>query len=76
MEYNFSLFYGLALQCYMATLVSDDAKIDQHFDRVDAGLPGLLSDEELRGMMVFTSEKARCATAIMARSSRVPMSEP
>ncbi|MEI7987102.1 MAG: cytochrome C peroxidase [Armatimonadota bacterium] len=60
-EYNFSLFYGLALQCYMATLVSDDAKIDQHFDRKQAGLPDLLTEEELRGMGVFTSEKARCA---------------
>ena len=60
-EYNFSLFYGLALQCYMATLVSDDSKIDQHFDRINAGQPGILSDEESRGLQVFTSEKARCA---------------
>ena len=60
-EYNFSLFYGLALQCYMATLVSDDAKIDQHFDRLRAGLPGVLNETELKGMEVFTSEKARCS---------------
>lgn len=60
-EYNFSLFYGLALQCYMATLVSDDSKIDQHFDREDAGKPGVLSEIEKRGLAVFMSDKARCA---------------
>src|SRR5262249_47892747 len=51
-EYNFSLFFGLALQTYMATLVSDDAKIDQHFDRLAVGKPGLLNDIELRGLDV------------------------
>lgn len=60
-EYNFSLYYGLALQLYMATLVSDDAKIDQHFENLSAGKPPLLSKIEWDGLQVFTSEKARCA---------------
>ena len=31
-EANFSLFWGLAIQLYEATLVSDDAPIDRYFD--------------------------------------------
>jgi cytochrome c peroxidase len=59
MEYNFSLFFGLAIQLYEATLVSDDAKIDRHFDQLAAGLPGTLSAEERRGMELF--DAAGCA---------------
>src|SRR4029077_18374634 len=29
MEYNFSLFWGLAIQMYESTLVSDDSRFDQ-----------------------------------------------
>ncbi len=59
MEWNFSLFFGLAVQMYEATLVSDDAKLDRHFDRVNQGLSGLLSHDEEEGMKLF--EKAACA---------------
>jgi len=59
MEHNFSLFFGLAIQMYEATLISDDAKIDRHFDSLAVGGPGLLSPEELEGMALF--EAAACA---------------
>ena len=59
MEHNFSLFFGLAIQMYEATLVSDDAKIDQHFDRIASGKPGLLNESELKGMELF--ESSSCA---------------
>lgn len=59
MEYNFSLFFGLAIQMYEATLVSDDAKIDRHFDNLAIGEPGLLSASELEGMALF--EASGCA---------------
>jgi cytochrome c peroxidase len=52
-EQNFSLFFGLAIREYLATLVSDDARIDQHFDRLKQGEPGLLNEQELRGATVF-----------------------
>lgn len=59
LEYNFSLFFGLAIQLYEATLVSDDAKVDQHFDRINNGLPGILTAEEQKGLELF--EAAGCA---------------
>jgi hypothetical protein len=48
MEYNFSLFFGLAVQAYEATLVADDTP----FDRFLAGGPPL-SDAAVRGLRVF-----------------------
>jgi cytochrome c peroxidase len=48
MEANFSLFFGLAVQLYEATLVSDDSK----FDRVMEGLEEF-TDEEKEGFSVF-----------------------
>ena len=33
MEYNFSLFFGLAVQAYEATLVSDDTPFDRFLRR-------------------------------------------
>jgi len=59
MEYNFSLFFGLAVQEYEKTLISDDAKIDQHFDNIETGGPGVLSPQEQRGMALFKG--AACA---------------
>jgi cytochrome c peroxidase len=47
-EYNFSLFFGLAVQVYEATLVSDDAP----FDRFQEGT-GTLTTEELAGAALF-----------------------
>jgi cytochrome c peroxidase len=55
-EHNFSLYFGLAVQLYEMTLVSDDAPIDRHF----AGDTNALTARELRGMEVFTGDAA-CA---------------
>jgi cytochrome c peroxidase len=49
-EYNFSLFFGLAVQAYEATLVSDDTPFDR-FLRDPANAP--LSAEAERGRRVF-----------------------
>jgi len=56
-EANFSLFWGLAIQLYESTLVSDDAPIDRYFE----GDPTALTEQELRGFDVF-QHKGRCAT--------------
>lgn len=55
MEYNFSLFFGLAIQAYEATLVSDDTPWDRH----NAGT-GTLSTDVLTGADLFFSDRARC----------------
>ena len=55
MEANFGLFFGLALQVYQATLISDEAP----FDKFDEGNASALSAEQLRGFGVFMS-KGNC----------------
>jgi cytochrome c peroxidase len=55
-EANFSLFWGLAIQLYEATLVSDDAPIDRYFDGDDRAL----TDQEKRGLDLFQN-KGHCA---------------
>lgn len=54
MEVNFSLFFGLAIQLYEATLVSNDSK----FDRFREGT-AVLSTQESRGLNLFMN-KGRC----------------
>lgn len=54
-EANFSLFFGLALQLYQSTLVSDDTP----FDRWAEGR-GTLTPQQLRGFEVFLTN-GRCA---------------
>jgi cytochrome c peroxidase len=51
MEYNFSLFFGLALQLYQATLVSDDTPYDRWVEG-----RGTISDEAIRGVQVFVGQ--------------------
>jgi cytochrome c peroxidase len=55
MEANMSLFFGLAVQMYEATLVSDDSRYDQWVDLNGpmGGMPGLLTEQELRGLRLF-----------------------
>jgi cytochrome c peroxidase len=48
MELNFSLFFGLAIQLYEATLISDNSKYDQ-FARNET----VLTPQEQRGMDIF-----------------------
>jgi cytochrome c peroxidase len=57
MQHNFSLFFGLALQLYQATLVSDDAP----FDRFLGGNASAMSTRAQQGMGVFFG-KGKCAS--------------
>ncbi len=51
-EANFSMFFGLALQMYQMTLISDDSPFDR--SAVDEnGIPTELSESEVRGMSIF-----------------------
>ncbi|WP_395790656.1 cytochrome-c peroxidase [Aquimonas sp.] len=56
-EYNFSLFFGLAIQLYENTLISDDAPIDRYFE----GQHSALTAAQLRGLALFTSQTAPAA---------------
>lgn len=57
LEYNFSLFFGLALQMYQATLVADDTP----YDRFMLGDPAAISEAAIRGVDVFRSQaRGRC----------------
>jgi cytochrome c peroxidase len=49
MEYNFSLFFGLAVQMYERTLVSDDAP----FDRFAQGQTTALTAQQQEGLQLF-----------------------
>jgi cytochrome c peroxidase len=53
LEYNFSLFFGLAVQAYEATLISDDTPFDR-FLRDPVGAP--LSPAAERGRKIFFNE--------------------
>ena len=57
MEANFSLFFGLAIQMYESTLVSDNAKFDQvrRGDVLPDGTVARLTANELRGLEIFTN---------------------
>ena len=54
-EANFALFFGLAIQLYEATLLSDQAPLDAYLQ----GNTQALSASEIRGMSLFTG-KAQC----------------
>src|SRR4029079_11779175 len=49
MEYNFSLFWGLAIQAYESTLVSDETPADRYF----RGDSTALSQAAVRGLGIF-----------------------
>jgi cytochrome c peroxidase len=55
-EANFSLFWGLAIQLYEATLISNDSR----FDRYAAGDQSQLTAQEQLGLSIFTSDKGKC----------------
>ena len=57
LEHNFSLFFGLSVQLYEMTLISDDAPIDRFFE----GQPNALTAKERRGLAIFNSETADTA---------------
>jgi cytochrome c peroxidase len=56
MEQNFSLFFGLAVQLYEATLIADDTP----FDRFLQGDPAAMSESALLGFGIFQSGGAGC----------------
>ena len=56
-EFNFSLFFGLAVQAYESTLVSDDSKLDRFAD----GQVSALNNNELAGMLLFIG-RTGCST--------------
>lgn len=55
MEYNFPLFFGLAVAAYETTLISDDTPVDRYL----AGDRNALTAQEIRGMDIF-SNKGKC----------------
>lgn len=55
MEMNFSLFFGLAIQLYEATLISDQSRVDQFLE----GDKTALTDSELVGFHIADDE-GRC----------------
>lgn len=58
MEANFPLFWGLAIQCYEATLVSDDAP----YDRFAEGASHALTGQQRWGLELFlSSEGGNCS---------------
>ena len=57
LEANFSLFWGLSLQAYQATLISNDSP----FDRFQEGNPAALTAQQQEGMRIFQNQ-GRCAT--------------
>lgn len=59
MEANFSLYFGLAIQMYEATLVSDQTPFD-NFTRPIAPVTTALNAQQQRGMALFQG-KANCA---------------
>ena len=57
MSWNFALFFGLAIQMYESTLVSDESP----FDRFAEGYDTALTAQQKRGLEVF-KDKAKCAS--------------
>jgi cytochrome c peroxidase len=57
MQFNFALFWGLAIQAYEATLVSDQAPVDRFL----SGDPNALSPAAQQGMGIFNGQ-GKCAS--------------
>lgn len=59
MQYNFALFFGLAIQLYEATLVADHSPYDQFMD----GNPNAISAQAILGVDLFRSQtRGQCIT--------------
>jgi len=56
MDYNFSLFFGLAIQLYESTLISDDSPFDRFMD----GDSNALTVQQQQGMALFKQVCAFC----------------
>lgn len=57
-EANFGFFFGLAIQIYESTLISDDTRFDGPRDR--SGTPLAYNEAERRGLRLFVSECMLC----------------
>lgn len=58
-QYNFSLFFGLAIQLYESTLVADNSPYDQFMD----GNPNAISEQAVLGVDLFRSQaRGQCIT--------------
>ena len=70
MEFNFSLFFGLAIQLYESTLVSDETPFDKWRDGDSSALTG----SQKRGLDVFLN-KGKCinchSTPLFTKASSV-----
>ena len=64
MEYNFPVFWALALQAYQASLVADDSR----FDQFAGGNKAALSPSEQRGLVAFQGGTSWSST----RAAAVP----
>jgi len=73
MMWNFSLFFGLAVQAYEATLISDDTPFDKFMGATSLGIPGdfnALTEQERLGLAIFddpgvdgdVGKGAKCST--------------
>lgn len=56
MENNFALIWGLAIQAYEATLVSDDSRVDRFLE----GLTSALTAQEVQGLNEFRNGGSQC----------------
>jgi len=56
MDYNFSLFFGLAIQLYESTLISNDSP----FDRFKEGNSNALTVQQQQGMALFNQACVFC----------------
>lgn len=67
MEFNFSLFFGLAVQAYEATLVSDDTPYDRFVGAPSLGIPpnpAAMTAQQIAGLALFQDTEqtgSKCA---------------
>jgi cytochrome c peroxidase len=64
-EFNFALFFGLAVQLYEATLVSDDSPYDQWLEG-----RGTISADAVRGLQVFMTQDVIENGVVKVRGAR------
>ena len=81
MSYNFGLFFGLAVQAYEATLVSDDTAVDRFL----SGDTSALSDLQQQGLNEFRNGGSQCtechqgpelSAAGISTAGRTPQQDP
>ena len=75
MEANFSLIWGLAIQAFERTQISDDAPFDQWAEAPGGRSPtvgnskGILTDAQMRGMILFFTNELAPETKIGLRGN-------